>query len=256
MSTTPTEERRVQGAKRPKRFTVLGLPVDAVDMENSLSAVDQFVRATGRPRYIVAANPEKVYAARNSPFLREFFKRAALILPDGIGILIGLRRFYGLRVSRVPGSDLMPRICASAPERGYKIFIYGASEEVNAGAVRELRRRHPGIQIVGRANGFLKESEMPALIEQINESRADILFIALGSPRQEQWLQRWMPALNVKVCQGIGGTLDTIVGRVKRAPIAWQRLGLEWLYRLLREPARIVRQRKLAVFVWELLVRH
>lgn len=236
----------------PERFRVLGLAVDAVSMTDALGVVDRLVRSAEHPGYILAVNPEKVYAVRSNDFLREFFNHAALVVPDGIGIALALRLLFGRRVSRVPGADLMQRICQAAPQRGYRIFILGASEEVNAGAVQELQRRHPGIRIVGRANGFVGEAQMPALVRQINDSGTDILFIALGSPKQEEWLHRWLPELQVKVCQGIGGTLDTIVGRVKRAPAGWQRLGLEWLYRLVNQPSRIGRQRKLITFVCEL----
>jgi N-acetylglucosaminyldiphosphoundecaprenol N-acetyl-beta-D-mannosaminyltransferase len=256
MSSNLTKTTQICTNGRKLRFNVLGLPVDAVGMEAALAEVDRLVRTAIFPGYILAANPEKVYAVQSNSFLAGFFQGAALIIPDGIGIVIALRRLYGQRVSRVPGADLMQEICRVAPERGYRIFIYGSSEEVNAGAVRVLQRQHPGIQIVGRANGFHKELEMPALIDQINQSHTDILFIALGSPRQEQWLHRSLPMLNVRVCQCIGGTLDTIVGRVKRAPKAWQRLGLEWLYRLLRQPSRVFRQKMLLAFTWELLLRH
>lgn len=246
---------RVPAADRVARFSILDLPVDAIDMSRALAEVDRMVRTTESPRYIVAGNPEKVYAARRHSFLKEFFQNADLITPDGIGIVLALRWLYGQHVDRVPGADLMQNICAIAPDRGYRIFIFGASEETNEGAVLQLQRRYPGIRIVGRAHGYLKESEMPDLVEKINASNADILFVALGSPRQEEWLRSWLPKLRVKVCQGVGGTLDTIVGKVRRAPRAWQRLGLEWLYRLLREPYRITRQWRLAAFAWEVLTR-
>lgn len=230
---------------------ILGLPVHAVDMEGALAEVDRRIRVGSSPGYILAANPEKVYAVRRNPFLAGFFREAALVIPDGIGIVLAMRWLHGKRISRVAGADLMQLICQRAPEHGYRIFIYGASEEVNAGAVQELQRRHSGIKIVGRANGYVREAEMPELIERINESNADILFIALGSPKQEEWLNRWLPELKIKVCQGIGGTLDTIVGKVKRAPLGWQRLGLEWLYRLVHQPSRIFRQKVLAQFALE-----
>jgi N-acetylglucosaminyldiphosphoundecaprenol N-acetyl-beta-D-mannosaminyltransferase len=245
MSTAPTNS---------ARFSILGLPVDAVDMEFVLNEVDRLVHTADRPHYIVAGNPEKVYALQSNAFLRDFFRKAALVIPDGIGVVLALRWFYRQHVQRVPGADLMQAICAIAPERGYRIFVYGASEEVSADAVQKLRVRYPGINIVGRANGYVKEVDMPALVQRINALRPDILFVALGSPRQEEWLHRWLPELKVKVCQGIGGTLDTIVGRVKRAPAAWQRLGLEWLYRLVRQPSRIVRQAVLIRFVWDMVV--
>jgi len=139
------------------------------------------------------------------------------------------------------------------------VFLYGAKEEVNAGSAVELARRCPGLRIAGRANGYLRLDEMPALLERINASGADILFVALGSPAQERWMAEHLPQLNVKVCQGIGGTLDTIVGAVKRAPLLFQRFGLEWLYRLLCQPSRAWRQRVLPLFamqvVWAKVVR-
>ena len=106
---------------------------------------------------------------------------------------------------------------------------------------------------MGRANGYVKEEDMDALVAQINESKAEVLFVALGSPRQEKWMAKYLDQLvTVKICQGIGGTLDTIVGTVKRAPLFMQRLNLEWLYRLLQQPTRAGRQIKLLRYVWEI----
>jgi N-acetylglucosaminyldiphosphoundecaprenol N-acetyl-beta-D-mannosaminyltransferase len=147
----------------------------------------------------------------------------------------------------------MLHTCELAPLRNYRIFILGAPEEVNAAAVEELRRRFPGINIVGRANGYFEPRANSDLVRRINDSATDILFVALGSPRQERWIEANLPHLNVRVCQGIGGTLDTIVGTAKRAPHAWQALGLEWAYRLLSQPSRAKRQLKLLAFVFEVL---
>lgn len=255
MSTSLIEASHVSVEERPVRFGILGLPVDAIGMKQALAEVDRQIRTADYPSYIMAGNPEKVYAVRGSSFLRDFFLNAALVVPDGIGVVIAMRWLYGQKIERVAGADLMQAICAAAPERGYRIFIYGAAEEVNSSAVHELQRRYPGIQIVGRANGYVKEADMPALIEQINNSHADILFVGLGTPRQEEWLNRWLPDLKVQICQCIGGTLDTVAGRVKRAPQRWQRLGLEWLYRLLHEPSRAGRQAKLIGFAWELFLK-
>jgi len=111
-----------------------------------------------------------------------------------------------------------------------------------------LEQRYPGLEVVGRRNGFVQPTEMDALVNQINASGAQILFIALGSPRQEKWVAQYGVRLQVKLIQGIGGTLDTITGHVKRAPEFWQRFNLEWFYRLINEPKRITRQIKLPVF--------
>ena len=225
------------------RYEVLGCPVDGVDMRGALDYVADAVKTRTEPGFILAVNPEKVFVLRNDEFLKQFFDKAALLIPDGIGMVKGLKILHKVRVSRVPGADLMQNICAEAPERGYKIFIYGASEEVNSKSCDILRQRHPGIQIVGRANGFVKPEDMDKLVQSINDSGAEILFIAMGSPRQEKWMSEHACKLNnIKICQGIGGTLDTIAGTVKRAPQFWQKLGLEWFYRLLCQPSRFKRQ--------------
>ena len=230
--------------------------VDAVDMKSALDFIADYTsRKENPPGFVLAMNPEKVFALRANPFLRSFFAKAVLLIPDGIGIVKALRFLYGVKTSRVPGADLMQNICKEAPQRGYKIFIYGASEAVNAGACEKLKERYPGICIAGRSNGFVPADKMNELVEAINASEADILFIALGSPKQEEWMAAHAKDLTqVKICQGIGGTLDTIVGTVKRAPVFWQKLGLEWFYRLLKQPSRIRRQWKLAVFLKELLM--
>lgn len=238
---------------RISRHHVLDTPVDAVNMEGALRLVDMKIQAADKPGYVLAVNPEKVYALRKNPFLRDFFEEAMLLIPDGVGMVMAARFLFGTPIQRVPGADLMQRLCAIAPEKGYRLFIYGAKEAVNSRAVEILRERHPGIQIVGRANGYVKDGEMGGLVERINASQADILFVALGSPRQEEWMARHLPNLNVKVCQGIGGTLDTIVGNVKRAPLFWQRLGLEWFYRLLSDPKRWRRQMVLPLFALEVM---
>ena len=228
---------------KPERLHVLGTPVDAVDMNAALAFVADAVKTRTSAGAILAVNPEKVFVLRQDTFLKDFFEKAALLIPDGIGIVKALKILYGRKISRCPGADLMQNICKEAPQTGYKIFIYGSSEEVNAGACEKLRQRCPGIQIVGRSNGFVPAEKMDQLVAQINDSQADILFIAMGSPKQEKWMSKYALCLTtVKICQGIGGTLDTIVGTVKRAPEFWQAIGLEWFYRLLCQPSRFQRQ--------------
>lgn len=235
------------------RLRILGAPVDALTMAGALSYIDHYLATATHPGYVLAVNPEKVYKLQESSFLQAFFDKAALLIPDGIGIVLAARWLHGATLSRVAGADLMQSICAAAPQKGYRIFIYGSSEAVNRQAVEKLQQRYPGIQIVGRANGYVPEEQMADLVAQINDSGADILFVALGSPRQEQWIGEHLPELRVKLCQGIGGTLDTIAGTVKRAPVIYQRLGLEWFYRLLQQPSRIMRMRVLPLFLYEVL---
>jgi len=227
---------------RPERVEVLGVPVDCVDMEGALSAVDRMV-ADEHAHTILAVNPEKIMVSRHDKATLASLRNASLLIPDGIGAVLAVRLLHRKRIGRVPGAELMPRVCEQSIHKGYRLFLYGASPDVNKKAVEVLCNRHPGIRIVGHQHGFVSEAEMPGLIQQINESGAQILFIALGSPRQELWIERYMPDLvSVKVYQGVGGTFNVIAGEVKRAPALFCRLHLEWFYRLVTDPRRIARQ--------------
>jgi N-acetylglucosaminyldiphosphoundecaprenol N-acetyl-beta-D-mannosaminyltransferase len=239
--------------EKPLRTEVLGIPVDCVTMQGAVDFAERLIEEGSKGNYILAVNPEKVMVLLKDEALRAAFAGAALLIPDGIGVVWAMRRLKGLASVRVPGSELMPKLCELAALKGYGVFLYGSKEEVNEGAANILASRYPGLRIVGRANGYLTAEEMPGLVRQINDSGAEILFVALGSPKQEEWILRWLPKLNVKVCQGIGGTLDTIVGTVKRAPPIFCRLGLEWFYRLVTDPRRAKRQAVLPVFAWKVL---
>jgi N-acetylglucosaminyldiphosphoundecaprenol N-acetyl-beta-D-mannosaminyltransferase len=230
------------------------VPVDRVDMAGAVAFVADHVRADGPPATVLAVNPEKVYAIKRDPFLQGFFESGGLLVPDGIGVVMATNVLHGRGATRVPGADLMEELCRRAAADGWRIFLYGAHDEVNRRAVDVLRERYPGIAIVGRSHGYVPDDGMDALVRTINDSNAELLFVALGSPRQEHWMSRHLPSLAVRVCQGIGGTLDTITGDVKRAPGPFRRLGLEWLYRLIRQPSRWRRQIVYPRFVVEVAV--
>ncbi len=229
---------------------MLGVPVDCVDMSGALAAVDVMV-AGDRPATIIAINPEKVMKARENRSLLGFLNGVDLLIPDGIGVVLAARLLEQARIERVPGSELMPAICARAATRGYTVFVYGAAQEVNQRAVDTLRVTYPGLKIVGSQHGYLSEAEMPQFISRINSCAPDVLFVALGSPRQEAWIQKYVPDLKVKVCQGVGGTLDVLAGTVKRAPPLFRRLHLEWFYRLATNPRRAGRQVVLPKFAYQ-----
>jgi len=237
---------------QPLRVELLGVPVDCVDMARALDRVEEIIEG-GRPEMVIAMNPEKVIKARRDRWLLSLLPRAGLLIPDGAGVVVAARLLGLGRMERVAGSDLMLAICERAVVRGYRLFLFGASPEVNRLAAEALRRRYARIRIVGQEHGYLQEDQMPELIRRINASRADVLFVALGSPRQEQWMERYLDQLEVKVCQGVGGTFDVIAGRVKRAPLSFRNLHLEWFYRLITQPSRIIRQTALPQFAVQVL---
>jgi N-acetylglucosaminyldiphosphoundecaprenol N-acetyl-beta-D-mannosaminyltransferase len=232
----------------PKRIEVLGVPVDCVNMRQSLACVDDMM-AGDKAEAVIAVNPEKVIKAQGDPVLLARLQQAGLLIPDGVGLVVAARILGLGRMERVPGSELMPAICELAARKGYPVFLFGAALDVNRKAREVLAERYPGIRIVGGRDGFVKEGDMLNLIDEINASGAQILFIALGSPRQELWMEKYLPQLNIKVCQGVGGTFDVIAGKVKRAPLIFRKMQLEWFYRLASQPKRLLRQTALPKFV-------
>jgi N-acetylglucosaminyldiphosphoundecaprenol N-acetyl-beta-D-mannosaminyltransferase len=232
---------------KPERCFIFGVGVDRIDMERMVHSAEATVLA-GDQCSIFAVNPEKIMAAQRNPVLRESLNAAEYLIPDGIGAVIAAR-MRGTHIrERVPGSELMPRLCALAATRGYRVFLYGAREQINAAAAHHLKKQFPGIRIVGRHNGYVDAADHEALIEQINAAAPHLLFVALGSPKQEEWIYRNRGRLRVNVIQGVGGTFDVIAGAVRRAPPLWIRWHLEWLYRLLVQPSRLRRQTPLLQF--------
>lgn len=205
------------------------------------------------PKTVIAVNPEKIMKAQSDPTLRQFLRSAGLLIPDGIGVVIATKLLGLGYAERVPGSELMPRLCGLAAEKGYSIFLFGASPEVNERAAHKLRQEFPGLTIAGTQHGYVDDADMPAVIDHINAVAPHFLFIALGSPKQELWMSTYLPRLRVKVCQGVGGTFDVLAGRVKRAPWIFRCIHLEWFYRLLSQPSRLVRQTALPLFAFHIL---
>lgn len=234
----------------------MGAPVDVLTFDGAVAAARDMALKREKPGFVVAINPEKVMTARGNRELMRFIRRADLAIPDGIGVVCAAKTLFGEKLERVPGADLMQELCRISGKEGIKIFLFGAKEEASAAAVRKLRERYPDVMIVGRENGYLPEDRYDELVERVNASGANALFLALGSPKQERWAQRYGASLNVGLCMGIGGTLDTIAGTVKRAPLSWQKLRVEWLYRLIRQPSRFWRQRRIFIFgAWVLVLK-
>jgi len=237
-----------------KRIRILGAPLDCVNMAEAVGQVEVMM-ASGNINSIIALNPEKVIKAQQDSRLLNWLNNASLVIPDGIGVVVATKWLHKIKIERVPGSELMPEICRLAAQKGYKIFLYGGKPDTVEKAVNELNKNYPGLQITGYQHGYLSEDQMPALIDRINHSQASILFVALGSPKQELWIERFSGKLNnIRVCQGVGGTFDVIAGTVKRAPKLFISINCEWLYRLLSQPSRLFRQKALPIFVFKIIM--
>lgn len=217
-----------------------------MDLRGAVEACIRMV-ADERPHLVVTANPEAVVRAQDDPEFAEVLRRADLVVADGIGVVWASRRLRRPLPMRVPGIELMEALCAHAARAGLRIFLLGGAEGVAEQAARTLLRRYPGLRIAGTHHGYFAEDE--PVVERIAGARADLLFVGMGMPRQEKWLSRRLPDLGVRLAMGVGGSLDVLAGRVRRAPGFVQRMRLEWLYRLLREPRRWRRQLALVRFV-------
>jgi len=191
----------------------------------------------GPPGYVVTLNAVMLGRAAKDEDFRRIIDGAALVTPDGMGTLLAAR-ILGRRIpERVAGVDLTDRLCAMCAGQGFRVFFFGAAPGVADEAARCLTARHPGLIVAGTQHGY-DAMDDAALADRIRQAGAHLLLVALGSPRQEIWLRRWLDRTGVRVGIGIGGTLDVFAGRARLAP-SWMRgLGIEWLYRLLREPRR------------------
>lgn len=227
----------------------LDIPVDPVDNAGALAAARSAVAGERPPLLVIAINPEKVMKAQRDPELRDFIEQAGLRIADGIGIVLASRLRRGHVRSRVTGVDLMLLLVEEAAARGWRVFLLGGRQDVNDDAARELLRRFPRLVVAGRHDGYFRDEDAAQLADAIAGSQSDLLFVALGSPAQERFLRQWGDRTGTKVRMGVGGSFDVLAGKVPRAPAAMRRAGLEWLYRLYREPWRLRRMLVLPVFL-------
>jgi N-acetylglucosaminyldiphosphoundecaprenol N-acetyl-beta-D-mannosaminyltransferase len=221
----------------PARQVLFGTQVHAVDMDRAMAWIRARTAARA-PVYIVTLNGALLVQTARDAGLRDLVNAADLVTADGVGVLLAARILGVPLTERVAGIDLALALAADAARSGGRVFLFGGAPGVAEAAAAELRRRHPALCVVGTQHGYLDADEEPRVVERIREARPDILFVALGAPRQERWIHRWRAVLPASVAIGVGGSLDVIAGRVVRAPAWMQKAGLEWLYRALREPRR------------------
>lgn len=234
----------------PLKRTVLGVPITCFHSYDH--AVGYLTRRLGETRtFCVAINPEKVCLAHANATFSEIVRDADVHICDGIGTAMAMWLLWGVRIPRITGVGLFFQMVTAAEEQGLSVFLLGATPESNAAAVRRLCERHPHLRIAGCRDGYFKDDE--AVVQQINVAKADLLFVALGSPKQERWIAHHWARLAVPFCMGIGGSLDVVAGRVRWAPGLFRTTGTEWLYRLVREPWRWRRQSALPRFALSVL---
>ncbi len=237
----------------PTAARILGVRVDDVTLDEALSWARRAIQ-DGTPRQIATVNVEFVMAARRNAAFARVLAESALSVPDSVGIMWAARALGCPLRERIPGVDLAQGLAALAAERGHPLYLLGAVPGVAEQAAASLREAHPALRIAGSYAGSPAEAEEAEIVTRIRQAAPDILLVAYGAPQQELWIARNMDRLGVPVLMGVGGTLDYIAGIVKRAPAAWRKLGLEWLYRLYRQPWRWRRMLSLPHFAWLVLL--
>ena len=239
---------------RPDPVQILGIPVHPVTMAEALALVESYVAAP-RVHQVATVNPEFVMTASADPAFRHALRTADLCLPDGVGLLYAARRSGRKIPERVPGSEFVYRVAEQAARCGWSLYLLGAAPGVAEEAAETLCRLYPGLTIAGTHAGSPDAAENGEIVRRINDSGAQVLFVAYGAPKQDTWIDRNRQTLTtVRVAIGVGGSLDFMTGRAKRAPQWAQEHGLEWLHRLYQEPWRWRRMLALPQFTFRVLV--
>lgn len=245
-------DRSSEARLRFDRADVLGFPVAVISEADVL----QFVRdriERKQPSQIVTVNAEFVMIARRDSSFAGVVRSAALTTPDGAGVVWAMRRGGIGQERRVGGSDLIWSISEQAARLGHRVFLLGAGEGIAREAARVLVNRYPGLQIAGTYAGASDPDQEASIVNLVRHSEPDILFVAFGAPAQDLWIARNISGTGTSVAMGVGGSFDYVAGRTRRAPRWMRDHGLDWLWRLLRQPWRWRRMLALPAFVWAVL---
>ena len=231
-----------------EKVKILNVDFDNCTMNEAVDKLQGFLK---KDKYhtIFTPNPEIVMEANKDIQLLKIINEADLVVPDGIGIVIGSKIINNKLKERVAGYDLVQNFLSEIKNDNYNVYFLGAAPGVAEQAAKNMRKVHKGIKICGTRDGYFKEEEISEIITDINKKQTDILLVGLGAPRQEKFIYKYKDELNTKVNIGVGGSFDGMSGKTKRAPMVFQKLGLEWFYRLIMQPSRFVRMLQLPVYL-------
>lgn len=215
---------------------MLGVKIHRLTMGEALEKIEEYV-ASDSGHIIVTADASGIVTAQNDEEFRQIVNNADMITPDSTGIMLAAKWFGKPLAEKVSGVDLAQEICRRAVKKGWLVFLFGAAPGVADLAAEELKRRFPGLNIAGTHNGYFQDDE--EIVSQIRDSGAQILFVALGIPKQEKWIHANLDWIGVRVAIGVGGSFDVFSGKVRRAPEWMRKHGLEWAHRLIMNPRKI-----------------
>jgi N-acetylglucosaminyldiphosphoundecaprenol N-acetyl-beta-D-mannosaminyltransferase len=228
--------------KRTDKAELLGLAFDAVTMDNAVARCLDMCRAPRTSRMVITANASHLCMMRRDPELARACQAGDLTVADGMSVVWALRAAGQPVPERVAGVDLMARLLAAAGEHRLRVYFLGAKREVVTTLVERCRTQYPGLEIAGFRDGYFGPDDHPGIVEEIRASGAHMLFVGMPTPFKETWCERHRQRLDVPVIMGVGGSFDVLAGFIRRAPVWVQSMGLEWFWRLLMEPRKLMKR--------------
>ena len=219
----------------------MGCEIDNLSMEETLQTIEEYIK-DGRPHQHVVVNVDNLVKASGDEGLRRIINECSLVNADGMPVVWASRLLGKGLKERVAGVDLFEALMGRSAEKGWRVFLLGAKEDVVSRVKTMYEERYPGLTVAGYRNGYWATEDECRVVEQIKISQADLLFVAISSPKKEEFLSRYQAEMRIPFAMGVGGTFDVAVGKVKRAPLWMQRAGLEWFFRFLQEPRRMFRR--------------
>lgn len=220
------------------RYPILNTYVNAISLDETLDEIEKII-ARGVPTQHVVINASKVNLMEADPDLASIVNECPLINADGASIVWAAKKLGVPLRERVTGIDLFQRLVGLASEKGYRIYLFGAKEEVVTKVKAIFEDRYPGIQIVGYRNGYFTEADEPQIVSDMAASGADMMFVAFSSPKKEYWVHKYIDQIGIPFVMGVGGSFDVVAGVTDRAPTWMQEHGLEWFFRFIQEPGRL-----------------
>ncbi|MBM6619071.1 WecB/TagA/CpsF family glycosyltransferase [Bacillus suaedaesalsae] len=234
-----------------KKVMIFGVPFLHITMDQFVETINEHVEKNEKIQ-IITANPEIVMKAKEDSYYKDLLIKATYVTPDGIGIVKASEILGDPLPERVAGYDTMIRFLELANKHNYSIYLLGAMEEILKGAIHTIETQYPNVKIVGSHNGYFDWND-PSIPNEIIKRQPDFIFVALGMPRQEKWISYHFHKFDKGIFMGVGGSFDVLSGTIKRAPLVWQKLNLEWLYRLMKQPSRAKRMVALPKFAYEVI---
>ncbi len=235
-------------------ITILGVPIDNVTLEDVGIITEKLIKESNKTcKMVFAPNVEFIMMAQKDKEFFNLLQESSLSTPDSIGVIIGAKLQKKAFKERIPGQSYFRKVIELSNEKGYSIYLLGGEPGIPEKAKENLEKLYPNVNIVGLHHGYFDKNVEKEVINEINLLQPNVLFVALGAPKQEKWIKEHRHELKVDIAAGQGGTYDYEAGKIKRAPIWIQKIGMEWLWRLLREPSRIKRQLVLPMYLLKIL---